>query len=62
MVAEQKATYGFNSGAMGIGTSAVPAENRTPALAEVGIDKKLSSRTGTRRRTASYQICYGDYY
>ena len=29
---------------MGIGTSAVPKENRTPTLADAGIDKKLSSR------------------
>ncbi len=33
----------MNTGAMGIGTSAVPEENRTPTLAEMGIDKKLSS-------------------
>ena len=28
----------------GIDTSAVPKENRTPTLADAGIDKKLSSR------------------
>jgi hypothetical protein len=40
----QKETVGLNKGAMGIGTSAVPQENRTPTLADAGIDKKLSSR------------------
>jgi hypothetical protein len=44
MLAEQKATHGLNQGAKGIGTSAVPSGNRTPTLAEVGIDKKLSAR------------------
>jgi len=44
-------------GAMGIGTSAVPKENRTPTLMEVGIDYKLSSRAqkesiGLNRGTA----------
>lgn len=34
-----------NGGAKGIGKSAVPQENRTPTLAELGIDKKLSSRS-----------------
>lgn len=32
-----------NTGAKGIGTSAVPEENRTPTLADVGITKKESS-------------------
>ena len=40
----QKETVGLNKGAMGIGTSVVPQENRTPTLADAGIDKKLSSR------------------
>jgi hypothetical protein len=40
MLAEQKRTVGMNTGARGIGTSAVPTENRTPTLADVGIDKK----------------------
>jgi hypothetical protein len=40
----QKDTVGLNKGAMGIGTSAVPQENRTPTLADAGIDKKPSSR------------------
>ena len=34
----------LNTGAKGIGTSAVPRENCTPTLADAGIDKKLSSR------------------
>lgn len=33
-----------NEGAKGIGTSAVPIENRTPTLADLGIDKKVSAR------------------
>lgn len=33
-----------NTGAQGIGKSAVPTENRTPTLSDLGIDKKLSSR------------------
>jgi len=33
-----------NEGAKGIGTSAVPIANRTPTLADLGIDKKLSAR------------------
>jgi len=45
MLSEQKRTTGMNKGAQGIGTSAVPQENRTPTLADVGIDKKLSSRS-----------------
>lgn len=45
MLSEQKRTVGLNTGARGIGTSAVPTENRTPTLAEVGIDKKLSARS-----------------
>jgi hypothetical protein len=32
-----------NEGAMGVGTSAVPKEDRTPTVADAGIDKKLSS-------------------
>src|ERR1700722_17613445 len=46
MLAEQKSTVGLNTGARGIGRSAVPEENRTskPTLADVGIDKNLSSR------------------
>lgn len=44
LIAAQKATFGLNTGARGIGTSAVPKENRTPTLADAGIDKKLSSR------------------
>lgn len=44
MLAEQKRTVGFSTGARGIGTSAVPSENHTPTLAEVGINKKLSAR------------------
>jgi hypothetical protein len=41
MIAAQKETVGLNTGAMGIGTSAVPQRNRTPTLAEVGIDKLI---------------------
>lgn len=44
LIVTQKETVGLNTGAMGIGTSAVPRENRTPTLADAGIDKKLSSR------------------
>ncbi len=44
LIRAQKETVGLNIGAMGIGTSAVPQENRTPTLADAGIDKKLSSR------------------
>lgn len=43
MIREQKEGVGLNTGAMGIGKSAVPKENRTPTLADAGIDKKLSS-------------------
>lgn len=32
-----------NTGAMGIGTSAVPIENRTPTYADIGLDKKVAS-------------------
>ena len=32
-----------NNGAKGIGKSVVPKENRTPTLAALGIDKKISS-------------------
>jgi hypothetical protein len=46
----QKETVGLNTGARGIGTSAVPKENRTPTLADVGIDKKLSSRALSQLR------------
>ena len=45
MLAEQKRAVGMNKGAQGIGPSAVPMENRTPTLADVGIDKKLSARS-----------------
>lgn len=44
MIASQKAAGGLNTGAKGIGKSAVPTGNRTPTLAEAGIDKKLSAR------------------
>ena len=44
MLSEQKETVGLNTGAKGIGTSAVPTENRTPTLADAGTDKKFSSR------------------
>jgi hypothetical protein len=44
MLAEQKVSGGMSTGAKGIGKSVVPTENRTPTLAEVGIDKKLSAR------------------
>ena len=44
LIRAQKETVGLNTGARGIGTSAVPKENRTPTLADAGIDKKLSSR------------------
>lgn len=44
LLAQQKAGPGLNTGARGIGKSAVPTGNRTPTLAEAGIDKKLSSR------------------
>ena len=44
MLASQKAAGGLNTGAKGIGKSAVPIGNRTPTLAEAGIDKKLSAR------------------
>lgn len=43
LLIEQKATIGLNTGAAGIGTSAVPKENRTPTLSDIGVDKKLSS-------------------
>jgi len=45
MLIEQKANGGMSTGAMGLGKSAVPAGNRTPTLAEVGIGKKLSARS-----------------
>ena len=44
MIDDQKRTVGLNTGAMGIGTSAVPHDDRTPTLAEMDIDKNLSSR------------------
>src|SRR4051812_30339909 len=44
LIRAQKETVGLNTGARGIGTSAVPKENRTPTLSDAGIDKKLSSR------------------
>jgi hypothetical protein len=44
MIRTRKETVGLNIGAKGIGTSAVPRENRTPTLADAAIDKKLSSR------------------
>jgi hypothetical protein len=43
LIKQQKETVGLNTGAMGIGKSVVPTGNRTPTLADVGIDKKLSS-------------------
>jgi len=41
MIREQKETVGLNTGSQGIGTSAVPEENRTqrPTLADVGVSK-----------------------
>lgn len=52
MIAEQKRTVGLNTGAAGSAGpgrgNAVPIENRVsmqPTLAQVGIDKKLSSRS-----------------
>lgn len=39
----QKETIGLNTGAMGIGKSAVAAIDRTPTLADAGISKDLSS-------------------
>jgi hypothetical protein len=42
ILAKQKALGAMNTGATGIGTSAVPEENPTPTLFEIGIDKKLS--------------------
>jgi hypothetical protein len=44
MISAQKETVGLNTGAKGIGKSAVPSEDRTPKLADVGISKNLSSR------------------
>lgn len=44
LIAAQKAGPGLNAGAKGIGKSAVPQENRTPTLADMGIDKKQSAR------------------
>jgi hypothetical protein len=40
----QKDAGGLNTGAMGIGKSAVEHHDRTPTLADVGISKDLSSR------------------
>ncbi len=45
LITEQKTTAGLNTGAMGIGKSAVPVGNRTPTLAEIGVSKKLSSHS-----------------
>jgi len=45
MLIAQKETIGLNTGAQGIGTSAVPQQNRTPTLADIGIDKKLSAHS-----------------
>lgn len=45
LITEQRETVGLNTGAMGIGTSAVPLEDRTPTLADIGVDKKLSSHS-----------------
>jgi hypothetical protein len=54
----RKETVGLNKGAMGIGTRAVPRENRTPTLADAGIDKKLSSRA--QKRAAARGEALGD--
>jgi N6-adenosine-specific RNA methylase IME4 len=43
MIQAQRETVGLNTGARGIGKSVVPDGNRTPTLADAGIDKKLSS-------------------
>jgi hypothetical protein len=45
MIRHQKETVGLNTGAMGIGKSAVGSDDRTPTLADVGISKDLSSRS-----------------
>jgi hypothetical protein len=44
MIKAQKDAGGLNTGAMGIGKSAVEHHDRTPTLADVGISKDLSSR------------------
>jgi len=47
MIREQKETVGLNAGAMGsvvTGSDRVPLKDTRPTLADVGIDKKLSSR------------------
>ena len=46
MIAAQKETVGLNTGAQGIGKSAVVDDDRTrkPTLADAGISKDLSSR------------------
>lgn len=44
LLSEQKSGAGLNTGAMGIGKSAVANDDRTPTLAAVGITKDLSSR------------------
>lgn len=36
---------GLNTGAKGIGKSAVPDENRTLTLSDIGVDKKLSAHS-----------------
>ena len=44
LIIQQKETVGLNTGAKGVGKSAVVADDRTPTLAEMGISKDLSSR------------------
>jgi hypothetical protein len=44
LIIAQKESVGLNSGAKGIGKSAVVADDRTPTLADMGISKDLSSR------------------
>lgn len=45
MLRDQKETGGMNTGAKGVGKSAVVIDDRTPTLAEIGISKDLSSRS-----------------
>lgn len=47
LIAAQKATVGLNTGAAGIGKSAVLGEDRTssPTLSDIGVSKNLSSRS-----------------
>lgn len=54
LIKAQKETVGLNAGARGIGASAVPTENRTPTLADPGIDKKLSMRA--QRVAANWRL------